>query len=312
MKVRTYTNSIQLSSKTIIKIIAVSIAAFITALMVFNGLSVVSYAKTSAKAGADAVLQDLQTYAVSKEYQKAAEYLHDMYNDGSIFQLGVSSASPVIKDNGDGTGCGLYQGLDTFPDGRATIYFYYGGMAGGIRSGNGTVINWSWDSEGSAAGYYTFEGSFASDLPNGSGTSTEVVYGLYTNIIAGNYTNGLEDGAMIESQIKEVMEEFEYRDLTYTSIGGVRQDKAREVAEHIYEQITAYGVQESCTVDSIETELRNWAALQGGYIYMYDPNYTNVCNHGFGLDEDDGPFCNYEWCVWTTDGSVNGVKHIAG
>ena len=35
-------------------------------------------------------------------------------------------------------------------------------------------------------------------------------------------------------------------------------------------------------------------------------------NYGtYGFDEDDGPFCNYEWCVWTTDGSLNGVRHLA-
>lgn len=293
-------------TETIKKSVVILVSAIIVFLSLCSGASITAYAKGTA----ENVLDSLTSYAASRDYGKAAEYLHDIYNDKSIFGLGVSSGVPVIKDNGDGTGCGLYQGVDVFPDGNPVIYYYYGGMSGGIRTGQGVVINWAWDEAGEATGYYTFEGDFASDLPNGLGTATEVVYGLYTNITTGTYTNGLEDGVMVESQIKEVMEEFEYRDLTYTSIGGVRQDKTADVAAHIYEQITAYGIQDSITLEEIEADIRNWSYAQGGYIYMYDPNYTNVCNHGFGYDEDDGPFCNYEWCVWTTTGSCEGVKHI--
>ena len=282
------------------------IIAVVTCVVVSTASSFTVYAQSTA----DSAIVNLQTYVVAGEYQKAAQYLHDLYTNGKINSLGITGNSPIIKDNGDGTGCGLYQGADTFPNGDKVIYFYYGGLIGGLRCGSGEVINWSWDSEGNMEGYYTFEGEFEADLPNGSGTATEVIYNLYTNITTGIYTNGYENGQMVESQIKEVMEEFEYRDLNYTSVDGIRQDKTKEVAEHIYEQMTAYGVQDCCTVEEIETQLRSWSMMQGGYIYMYDPNYTNVCNHGFGLDEDDGPFCNYEWCVWTTDGSKEGVRHI--
>lgn len=292
---------------TIKKSIVILVSSAIILLALWSG----SYTTSYAKGTAENVLGSLTTYAANKDYGKAAEYIHDIYKDKSIYSLGVSSGLPVIKDNGDGTGCGLYQGVDSFPDGNHSIYFYYGGMAGGLRTGEGVILCWSWNDEGEATGYYTFEGTFADDLPNGSGTATEVVYGLYTNITTGTYSNGLENGIMVESQIKEVLEEFEYRDLTYTSVDGVRQDNTSGVAAHIYEQITAYGLQDYITVEEIETDIRNWAYLQGGYVYMYDPNYTNVCNHGFGFDEDDGPFCNYEWCVWTTDGSLNGVRHLA-
>lgn len=291
---------------TIKKSIVLILSSFVVFLSLWSNSSITSNAKGSG----ETVLTALSSYAVSHEYGKAAEYLHDIYNDKSIYSLGVSSAAPIIKDNADGTGCGLYQGVDAFPDGNPSIYFYYGGMSGGIRNGEGVIIAWSWNDEGESTGYYTFEGVFADDLPNGSGTATEVVYGLYTNITTGTYSNGLENGTMVESQIKEVLEEFEYRDLTYTSIEGVRQDNTSDVAAHIYEQITAYGIQDYITVEEIETDIRNWSYLQGGYVYMYDPNYTNVCNHGFGFDEDDEPFCNYEWCVWTTDGSLNGVRHL--
>lgn len=288
------------------KIMVTVLTTVIIAGVIADAFSITSFAHKSA----DSALDSLQTYASAKEYSKAADYLYSMYKDGSIFELGVLSNTPVIRENGDGTGCGFYQGVDSFPDGKPVIYFYYGEMTGGSREGSGVIINWAWNSDGYENGYYSFEGEFNGDLPNGSGTSTEVVYGLYTNITNGTYTNGLEDGLMVESQIKEVLEEFEYRDLTYTSVGGVRQDKTLEVAQHIYKQISDYGVEASCTKEQIVEELRNWSILQGGYIYMFDPNYTNVCNHGFGFDEDDGPFCNYEWCVWTTDGTVEGVKHI--
>lgn len=290
----------------IIKKAVVALTSLIISMVIAFGAATHSFAQNNS----ESVLNTLQTYAASKEYSKAAQYLHTLYSDGRIFEFGVSDSAPIIRDNGDGTGCGLYQGVDAFPNGKPTVYFYYGGMTGGIRTGSGVIINWSWNSDGFEDGYYSFEGEFAQDLPNGTGTSTEVVYYLYTNITNGTYTNGLEDGVMVESQIKEVLEEFEYRDLTYTSVGGVRQDKTLDVADHIYQQIRDYGVEDSCTKEEIVEALRNWSILQGGYIYMYDPNYTNVCNHGFGFDEEDGPFCNYEWCVWTTDGTVEGVKHI--
>jgi hypothetical protein len=288
------------------KKISVILTSIIVSVVIIGTSSIHSFAQSNV----GTTLNTLQTYAATKEYSKAAHYLYSMYKDGGLFELGVDSGAPAIRDNKDGTGCGLYQGVDRFPNGKPVIYFYYGGMTGGVRTGSGVIISWSWNSDGYENGYYSFEGEFADDLPNGTGTATEVVYYLYTNITTGTYTNGLEDGVMVESQIKEVLEEFEYRDLTYTSVGGVRQDKTQEVADHIYKQIEDYGVEASCTKEEILNELRTWSSLQGGYIYMYDPNYTNVCNHGFGFDEEDSPFCNYEWCVWTTSGSTEGVRHI--
>ncbi len=96
----------------------------------------------------------------------------------------------------DGTRSG--KGVAAYMDG----YYYYGDFENDVRSGKGIWIRAAY-SDSSALGSMIYEGEWAEDEPNGSGSVTSNYYadrisagGMTKQVISGVYKNGLENGTM--------------------------------------------------------------------------------------------------------------------
>lgn len=120
--------------------------------------------------------------------EQYVDFADEVIGDDNSFYLGDED------ENGNRQG----KGIALYADG----YYYYGDFVNNIRSGNGIYIRAVY-SESSALGSYVYEGSWENDMPNGEGVATTSYYKdkissaeLVKQVIEGNYSNGLEHGAM--------------------------------------------------------------------------------------------------------------------
>lgn len=109
----------------------------------------------------------------------------------------------------DGTTLALLRPFGDYDDG---LYIYYGEIHDNVISGEGNLyaaldannsvvgrdvdLNVSSDNRG----YAIYKGHWENNMPNGTGTCVEYTHdtngGIYMDTVTGNYTDGLEDGAM--------------------------------------------------------------------------------------------------------------------
>ena len=150
----------------------------------------------------------------AEEEARAAklEALRPLFEDGDMDALKdklreeeyVAFSEEVIGDNSyysgdldtDGTREGY--GIALYENG----YYYYGEFHDDMRSGSGMMIRATY-SESSSIGSFIYDGEWADDKPNGTGTAKSNYYkdriastDFATKEITGNYTDGLEDGEM--------------------------------------------------------------------------------------------------------------------
>lgn len=103
-------------------------------------------------------------------------YLGDYSDDGSREGVGIA-----VYENG---------------------YYYYGEFHDNVRSGQGFIMRAAY-ADSSSIGSFIYDGEWADDKPNGAGKAISNYYrdrisasDFVTKEIAGNYSDGLEDGEM--------------------------------------------------------------------------------------------------------------------
>lgn len=119
------------------------------------------------------------------------------------------------------------KGIACYMDG----YVYYGDFAGNVRSGQGIWMRAVY-SDSSAIGSFIFEGTFENDKPNGQGTATSNFYKdkipsseMIKQVIAGTYTDGLENGKMSLAGTTKAGAGVNY---SYTSENGIAKKSSNE------------------------------------------------------------------------------------
>lgn len=117
--------------------------------------------------------------------------------DTEIFINQIASDAPVYYGTGEGD-ISKGEGIIVYNDKEV----YYGDIVNGVKKGKGIYFIRTDNSNG--AGYYSYEGEWSNDIPNGTGAVTMVSIemnkenNIYTNKIVteGIYYNALEDGTM--------------------------------------------------------------------------------------------------------------------
>ncbi len=166
-----------------------------------------------------------------KELFEAKDY--DGLKDKLREEEYVAFADEVIGDNSyysgdldadgnrEGTGVAVYE----------NGYFYYGEFHDGMREGHGVLFKAAYP-EGSSIGSYMYDGQWDDDKPNGTGTSKSNYFkdkisasDFATKEISGNFTDGLEDGAMTLIGVKRSGEKVTFK---YKAKSGVAEKSSNE------------------------------------------------------------------------------------
>ena len=157
----------------------------------------------------------------------AQDYTSMLEVDGS--DEAVAYVNAMVSDRAvytpDGSGNGVGAGVYKFGDGG--YYFYYGGYAGGGRTGDGIIFMDCGDY------YYLFTGAWSNDAPNGNGTVKWVYLDGSIDVTAtGNLVNGLWDGSVSRITYSA---EYDYNfDLSFTANNGVvDQDLTQEYSDFV-------------------------------------------------------------------------------
>lgn len=127
-------------------------------------------------------------------------------------------------------------GLAAYPNG----FFYYGDFYDDERSGYGVWFKAVYP-ENSSKMYYLFEGTWEDNYPNGEGRATSQYYpdriesGFATEVIEGDYVDGLEEGQM---KLTGTTKTGRTREFLYTAMRGIAE-KIDDTEESFDEYIIA-------------------------------------------------------------------------
>ena len=144
----------------------------------------------------ESLLKPVYDLFAAKDYDGIKELIRtDEYVSFSDEVIGDNSYYYGERDeNGrrSGTGIAIYE----------YGYYYYGEFADDLRSGHGVWMRAVY-ADASAIGSFIFEGEWSNDAPNGAGSATSNYYkdkissdAFIKQVVAGNYSNGLEEGTM--------------------------------------------------------------------------------------------------------------------
>ena len=143
--------------------------------------------------------------------------------DTNIFQEKITAETPVFYGTGEGD-ISKEEGLIIYNANQV----YYGDIVNGVKKGIGIYFILMENTNGS--GYYYYKGEWSNDLPNGSGSVTEVSKevkkedGTFTKktVTDGIYYNALEDGTMKKSFYED---DSETGYLNYSAQNGIPLSK---------------------------------------------------------------------------------------
>ncbi len=217
----------------------------------------------------------------------AQDYTSMLEVDGS--DEAEAYVSAMVSDRAvytpDGSGNGVGAGVYKIPN-DGGYYFYYGGYAGGGRTGDGIIFMDCGDY------YYLFTGTWSNDAPNGNGT-VKYIYldGSHNTTINGNLVNGLWNG-----KVSDIVYDarFDYNfDLSFTANNGQVVEDVTE--EFLYNVVYDWGVN-----DSYLSEHENGEKKVAAYDAFY---YFDVGDGGDGGDSGYFYWFNYD---------SNGTEGIVG
>ena len=187
---------------------------------------------------------------------EAVAYVNAMISDRVVY---------TPDGSGNGVGAGVYK----TPSGG--YYFYYGGYAGGGRTGDGIIFMKESDNK-----YYLFTGTWSNDAPNGNGT-VERVYldGSWNETESGNFVNGLWNGRV--SYIAYSSADDYNFDMPFTANNGLPvEDLTAEYVNFCYEN----GIDDPSSLSKYENGEKKICAYDilwydGGGWRSYALHYTS-------------------------------------
>ncbi len=204
----------------------------------------------------------------------AQDYTSMLEVDGS--DEAEAYVSAMVSDRAvytpDGSGNGVGAGVYKTPSGG--YYFYYGGYAGGGRTGDGIIFM------DCGSYYYLFTGAWSNDAPNGNGTVKKILLdGSQNDTESGNLVNGLWNGRVSNISYDA---EFDYNfDCSYTANNGqVVEDLTEEFLNNV---VYDYGFNDSnlSKHENGELKVAAYDVLFNDdgdsvycYWFSYDPNGT--------------------------------------
>lgn len=178
------------------------------------------------------LLEQLYQAAQSEDYSKISLLISSEEADTIIWSnLGIDDSISYPEDNGIQMQIYIKPVYDdsVYDEERGYWYLgtgvYYGNLVNGKKEGSGwAILNFA--PEDSPGSYQKFDGEWKNNAPNGNGEliSVNIVERRQERIV-GNYTDGLENGHMVNVSSKpDIVIQWDY-----DSIMGVRQKKGEDL-----------------------------------------------------------------------------------